>query len=322
MQYNPNWPNAAALSAVDFSKTGVAWGLRKPNFFIIGSMKSGTTYLQKILADHPSIFMCGPKEPCHFVEGAQLKTLWPWAWKRGYWKNEQTYLELFQHSGAAPIIGEASVYYTHLPLASGVAQRIYDFNPEARLLYLMRDPIDRTISHYWHRVRYHGEHRSAQAAIRSDPQYLDVSHYAMQLTPYLRLFRHDQILALTFEQLIDDTEKSIASILRWLNVDGSNSAPGPAVAENVTPKTVEQRMGGGYLYGLRDKSKFLRALIDQAPISVRRFGARAVTRTIDREGSDVSDVVEYLRPRQQRQMEQLIKLLGREFPEWTRLYAR
>ena len=78
-------------------------------------------------------------------------------------------------AGTAPIVGEASVHYTYLPLSSGVAEKIHRFNPDARLLYVMRDPIERTLSHYWHRVQRLGEHRSLSTAIKNDPQYTDVA---------------------------------------------------------------------------------------------------------------------------------------------------
>src|SRR5579863_331121 len=151
-------------------------------------MKSGTTYLADLLATHPSIFMCSPKEPCHFVHPEQLKFLWPGAWAKRYWANQEAYLSLFRTAGAAAVIGEASVYYTHLPLASGVPERIHQFCPYARFIYIMRDPVERTISHYWHRVRWHEEGRSSIEAVKNDPQYRDVSYYAMQLKPYLDLF--------------------------------------------------------------------------------------------------------------------------------------
>jgi Sulfotransferase family len=294
-------------------------GAPKPNFFIIGSMKSGTTYLWSLLASHPSIFLSRPKEPTHFVEGDQLRTLWPWGWGLGFWKSESAYLELFRSAGTAPIIGEASVHYTHWPLASGVAERIHQFNPNARLLYVMRDPIERTISHYWHRVRVLGEHRSLSDAIKNDPQYTDVSHYAMQLAPYSRLFARDQIKAITFEELTGNANETLRSILRWLDVDCS-AAVASRTPENATPEIVEQRIGNGLFWGMRGKSRLVKAVLEHSPTFVRRAGLRLVTRRIDRTAVDTSEVVQYLRPLQQRQTEDLAKLLGRQFPEWTTLY--
>jgi hypothetical protein len=294
---------------------------RKPNFFIIGSMKSGTTYLWSLLASHPSIFMSRPKEPTYFVEPSRLQAIWPWGWEQNCWRSEQNYLELFRLAETATILGEASVHYTYLPLASGVPERLYQFNPDARLLYIMRDPIERTISHYWHRVSWLGEHRSPSSAIKNDPQYRDVSYYAMQLAPYFRLFKREQIKTLTFEELIENTSESIASILRWLSLDCSTATPKLSPV-NTTPDIVEQRRAGWLLHGLRYKNCLLRVLIDHAPISLRRIGVGMVTRQVNRQSVDTSEIVRHLRPLQQKQTEELIELLGREFPEWTTLNQR
>jgi len=145
---------------------------RKPNLFVIGAMKPGTTYLNKLLGAHPSIFMCSPEEPSYFVDQKQLRRLWPEAWDLGFWRSEDYYLRLFQSSGDAVVVGEASTNYTKRPLVYGVPERIHRFNPDSRFIYLLRDPNQRTISHYWHMVRFGAERRPMLEAIRTEPQYL------------------------------------------------------------------------------------------------------------------------------------------------------
>jgi Sulfotransferase family len=152
---------------------------RKPNLFLIGAMKSGTRYLTKLLNSHPSIFMCDPEEPSLFVDQAQLRRLWPDMWDGGYWKSQESYLRLFQTAENATIFGESSVYYTKRPLVMGVPEKIQQFNPDARFIYIMRDPVERAMSHYWHMVNWEGEWRSILDAIKEEPQYRDVSYYAM-----------------------------------------------------------------------------------------------------------------------------------------------
>ena len=293
----------------------------KPNLFIIGSMKSGTTYLHRLLASHPSIFMSEPKEPCAFVAPDQLRSLWPWAWEQGYWRDRERYLELFRSAGSAKLRGAGSVYYTHLPVATGIPERIYEFNPDSRLIYVMRDPVERAISHYWHQVRWHREQRSLSSAINDDPRYRDVSYYAMQLEPYFELFPREQIKTLTFEELTSKTGATMRSIFRWLRVEHSTAFE-DVPPENVTPEGIEQRRGGRLLSGLRDKNRLLRAAFDSAPDSVRRFARGLVWRDVNRARVDTSAVADDLRPLQRRQTAELTRLLGREFPEWTTLYAR
>ncbi len=104
---------------------------RKPDLFVIGAMKSGTTYLNKLLAAHPEIFMCAPEEPSYFVEPRQLRALWPEAWDQGLWRSEDHYLQLFRDSGEAIHLGESSTITTKTSAGGrGVPERIHEFNPE------------------------------------------------------------------------------------------------------------------------------------------------------------------------------------------------
>jgi hypothetical protein len=119
--------------------------------------------------------MSSPKEPCYFVEQKVLRRVWPGQWEQGYWRSVERYLSLFADAGGAAVIAEASTFYSQEPRFSGVAERILSFNPSARFVYIMRDPIERTVSHYWHRVRWWGERREMLSAIRSDPHYRHVS---------------------------------------------------------------------------------------------------------------------------------------------------
>ena len=65
-------------------------GSGRPSLFVIGAMKSGTTYLRKLLAAHPAIFMCEPDEPSYFVDPAALRVLWPEMWRRRIWRDRKS----------------------------------------------------------------------------------------------------------------------------------------------------------------------------------------------------------------------------------------
>ncbi len=243
---------------------------RKPGLFVIGAMKSGTTYLKKLLGAHPEIFMCAPEEPSYFVDPKQLRTLWPEAWDAGLWRNEDNYLQLFRSNCDAIQLGEASTNYTKRPFVDGVPERIHDFNPEARFIYLMRDPIERTISHYWHMVRYHAERRPMLEAIMADPQYLDVSHYAMQLTPYLDMFGPYRMAVLSYEQLTHDPITAMRPLYEWLDVDATLADfSGFNSAENVTPEVVQLAAWHGVLQLVRHSRPF-RFLMPHLPRGLRQ----------------------------------------------------
>ena len=167
--------------------------IRRPNLFIIGSMKSGTTTLHEHLDSHPQIAMSRIKEPGYFVEELNQR------------QGEDWYLSLFEQDDCFRYRGESSTHYTKLPVYRGVADRLFRFNPDVRLIYIMRNPIDRLLSHYLHNVRdpvYGRERRALLQAVRKRPDYVAFGDYAMQLEPFINLFGRNALYTLTFEALI------------------------------------------------------------------------------------------------------------------------
>lgn len=109
--------------------------MRKPNFFLVGGPKCGTTSLQEYLAGHPQIFMCTPKEPCYFDNDL------PWPDSP---RSESEYLRLFEPANGGHLaVGEASTNYLYSRVAVG---NILTFNPEARFIVMIRNPIDMAMS--------------------------------------------------------------------------------------------------------------------------------------------------------------------------------
>jgi sulfotransferase family protein len=294
---------------------------RKPNLFLIGAMKSGTTYLRKLLNAHPDIYMCEPDEPSYFVDPRHLKTVYPEMWECGLWRSEKRYLDLFRPAGDAPILGEASTNYTKLPLVPGVPERIAAFNPEARFIYLLRDPVERAISHYWHMVRHHAEHRPIAEAIRRDPQFVVVSHYAMQLRPFLEWFGRDRVLVLIHERLVADPAAVMGGVYRWLAVDSAAADLSVFVEpENVAPEVVSMPGWSGVPRRLRQALP-LKSAMARLPPAVHGALHRMTTYEVRRRAVDVTEVVGFLRPEQRRQTDELARLLGCSFPEWPTLYG-
>lgn len=293
---------------------------RAPNLFLIGSMKSGTTYLAGLLAEHPAVFMCEPKEPCHFVDPAVLRRVWPAAWRLGYWRSVELYLSLFAAAGDARIVGEASTAYSQVPLFDGVPERILSLSPESRFIYIMRDPIERAISHYWHVVRWWAERRDMMTAIRREPHYADVSHYARQLKAYLRYVPPERIYTLTLEQLQAKPYEAVRALCFWLGIEPDALPVTMAGPLNLTPVMIEQARGFGLLHRLRRSSPYSR-IGRFVPRPARALFAQMAERRVDPEGEPVRQVAEYLRPRMQEQTQELCALLGRSFPEWQTLYG-
>lgn len=154
---------------------------RRPNLFLVGSMKCGTTSLHNMLAAHRSIFMCrNPKEPCWFVGVNSDRSL-------------EWYMKQFEEATDELYVGESSTDYTKAPRLDGAAPMIREFSPDARILYIMRDPIARAISHYWWEVEYSAEGRSFPEALKASREIADVGNYAMQIAPYIETFGRDRV---------------------------------------------------------------------------------------------------------------------------------
>jgi hypothetical protein len=281
----------------------------RPNLFIIGAMKSGTSSLHRYLARHPQVFMCSPKEPGYFVEEL--------TWSQGI----DWYLRLFEAAGDARIIGESSTHYTKLPVYKGVPERIAAFNPEASLVYLMRDPLRRTESHYWHQVRHHSERRDFATAVAQNRGYLAYSDYAMQLEPYFRVFGRERVYCLTFESMTADPATTVNALCRWLGLDGE--VPQEALGErwNVKPEKVRQVRGFGLLNRLAHTSLWSR-VAHLVPKRLRRLAGSLASQEVTTDGKANAAILEQLRPQVAEQVQVLGRLLGRDFPEWTTLNGR
>jgi hypothetical protein len=177
-----------------------------PNLIVIGGLKCGTTSLHHYLNLHPQIAMSRPKELNFFV--AELN------WGLGV----DWYASHFDRT--APVRGETSPHYTNLPRFAGVAERMAELIGEARLIYMVRDPIERILSHYLHNVSGGYESRSLEQAL-ADPgsAYIARSRYAMQLGPYLNAFARERILIVANEDLASEREATVRAVFGFCGVD-------------------------------------------------------------------------------------------------------
>jgi hypothetical protein len=291
----------------------------RPNLFLIGAMKSATGTLHRHLKQHPDIFMCEPKEPCYFVERSQLN--WPFIEALGLWRGESYYLQLFEAAGDAEVVGESSTMYAKLPQITGVPQRIAAFNPDARFLYIMRDPIERAVSHYWHAVRWDDERRTPDDALLGDPMYLEVSDYAMQLQPYIDLFGRERIRVLTTEEFSRDTAATLHQVFEWLGVDPEAADDSAGVRANRTPEeSIVRRKPWMVTVERLRWSKAYRVVRPLVPQSLRTSARGVGQESIEK--VEISDeLYAELRERLLPRVAELEVLLDRSFrDEWRTLY--
>jgi hypothetical protein len=283
--------------------------MRFPNLFIIGAMKSGTSSLHEYLHQHPDIFMARMKEPQYF---APHKTRWGQWWGQGHpcpAPGMQWYLDLFKDAGNVKYAGESSVSYTAVPWVTGCEKRIHAFNPDARLIYIMRDPVERALSHYWHFVNDGREDLPALQAIRRKEEYVARSDYVRQLRPYLDTFGREQVYALTLEELETDPAGTMRHLFTWLEVD-----PGVGVTiERFNVGKSQMRQTRRHLVPLDTMLKHWRwkRLEPYMPGAVPQFLKRITYRPIERGSVATEDAADYLRQVLAPKVRELSVLLGR-----------
>lgn len=290
--------------------------MKRPNLFIMGAMKSGTSSLHYYLNTHPEIFMCEPKEPSYFVHPDELN--WPTMRAHQFWEYPDRYFALFQEAGTAKIIGESSTLYTKFPHITQIPERIYQFNPEARFIYVMRDPITRTISHYWHETRQGNEQQDILTALRENPLYRDVSNYGMQLRLFFEQFGADQVFTTTLEEMVTDPRKVVQTIFNWLGVDATFEPPNIDQKMHVTPQKFYPK---NRLFRWRYTWPWS-AIADLLPKGLRQQGLKSFVPEVEPilDPEQKAQVIDYLRPIQQAQVQELSQLLHREFPQWKTLF--
>jgi hypothetical protein len=197
----------------------------EPDFIIIGAQKCGTTSLYEYLMQHPQIVAASQKE-VHFFD-------------LNFAKGVDWYRQQFQPVSENSITGEASPYYIFHPL---VPQRIYELFPQVKLIVLLRNPVERAISHYYHEVRLGCEELGLEDAIAqesarlegetakmlADETYYSYNHqhytylsrgiYIEQLKNWMQFFPKEQFLVLPSEELYTKPNIVLNQVLEFLKL--------------------------------------------------------------------------------------------------------
>jgi Sulfotransferase family len=182
--------------------------IHRPDFIVIGAMKSATTTLHEQLARQPGIFMSRPKEPNFFSDDAMHARGWTW------------YSSLFRPASAADLRGESSTHYTKLPTYPRTVDRLVRDLPRLKLIYVMRHPIDRLVSQYVHEVTAGRIAMELREALVRYPDLIDYSRYSMQLQPFLDAYGFAAVLPVFFPRLVSHSQEELERIGRFLGHEG------------------------------------------------------------------------------------------------------
>ncbi len=187
-------------------------GRRLPNFIIIGAAKSATTTLTTILPRHPDFFISRPKEPKFF--GRRYNKGWSW------------YGRLFREGRSFRLRGEGSTMYaSELSSYRHTPELMHRYLPDLKLVYVVRDPLERIVSHWRHRRGRQSRTRSFEGLMESRhlrKLVVGCSLYYERIQAFRAFFPDSQIHCLTFEDLVGDPRATLARLLHFLGASTSD----------------------------------------------------------------------------------------------------
>ena len=293
-----------------------------PDFFILGAAKAGTTSLFELLKLHPDVFMSSPKEPFFFE----------YEYEKGLGFYSRTY---FRGWNGQKRIGEARVSHLLLPFVPG---RIRASRPEARLIAILRDPVERAFSHWWMKYSRGFESLSFEDALSENlqriesgedlsgesgerlwrsritpgkrgvnlPVYLDAGYYAQQLERYFATFDQDQICVFFFEDLLHRPHLVIDRMAGFLELDRAGF-PSRLPKENTAAPAVLRPLH------LIDRRVGFSKILGQGLVRRVKGAFRFACKTPRMKPETREFLCNHYRPHNQR----LSELLGRSFDHWN-----
>lgn len=182
--------------------------MRLPAFLIIGAQKSGTTTLSKDLSQHPQVYIPDCKEVSSLIYDAVLT-------RRG----KKTYGDYFRRAKREQICGDAATAYSRLPTFQRVPERAVEvLGKELKIIYIVRDPVDRIVSHHAHALSNENISPDINEAVRARSEFIEYSRYAMQIDAWLQYFKPGNIRIVHFETYSRDRRSIINDIVKFLGL--------------------------------------------------------------------------------------------------------
>ena len=218
-------------------------GPRRPNFFVVGAQRCGTTSLSQYLGAHPQIFVSTPKEPFYFsTDFENLR----------FMDTEEAYLEMFDKAGPAEAVGEATAGYLYSDQA---LQNIRAFAPDARIIVMLRHPVDLIHSFHslqlfsfnedqedfakaWESQSERSEGCSLPKRCRT-PQFLQYQRVGMlgdQIERLYSIFPKEQVKIIYFEDFVKDTGAAYREAVVFLGLEDDERTEFPKLNENKQPR--------------------------------------------------------------------------------------
>lgn len=223
----------------------------KPDFIIIGSMKSGTTSLYAKLSKHSMVYMPTDKEPSILIKNQSIYQI------------KSAYLAYFKNSKENMLCGEASTNYSKLPIYQGIPNKAYELcGQDLKIIMIMRDPIERIYSHLRHEIAGKNiKPNEIDQAVLNDPIYISVSDYAMQLKPWVEKFGQNNILCISFNEYKNDHTSCMKKVYNFLSLPENEYLNRKNIASNQSSELRYTNDLTAYLINTRFYRKFIRPIV-------------------------------------------------------------
>lgn len=290
-----------------------------PNLFLVGAAKSATTTLYAQLKTHPDVFMSDNKEP-HYLCCDHLAEPVRGPGDEGFERNLirtlDDYLPLFAAAGSARYVGEASVYYLTFP---DTAERIKELSQDARIMMVLRNPVERAFSAYMHTIRDGREELSFPEGLAAEPGriaggyqpgwwYRTVGNYSESLRHYLDVFGRERVFIRLFEDFADQTAV-MSDLWAFLDLD-------PVTIDASQQLNASGRPKNRRLYDFFAKPNPARTVLRRlSPAPVRQRVRQRALGALDREAMDAA-VRLSLATDFRDDILQLESVLGRSLESW------
>ena len=238
-----------------------------PDFIVIGAMKCGTSTLAAQLGAQPGFFMTTPKEPNFFSDD------------NVYLNGENWYRGLFASAGPDVIKGEASTHYTKLPTYPQTLTRMQKIltNPP-RLVYMIRNPVVRAVSHFMHDWSEGQAGRDIGAAFERSSEFVDYGCYGMQIAPFIAAWGQDNVYLTSLEMLKADPAGELSRVCAFLGHTGAADWQDDKARENASATRVRKLPAHRFLVD-HPVATYLRRSLVPKPVRTwirerQTFGAR------------------------------------------------
>jgi len=193
-----------------------------PDYIVLGAMKCGTSTLAVQLGAQDGVFMTEPKEPCYFSDDDVFARGPGW------------YAGLYAEAAPGDIKGEASTHYTKRPDLPDTVARMKAALPKVRLVYMIRDPMARIVSHYIHEWSQGVLSRPLDVEIADHKPLVDYGLYGWQVASYVEAYGAGAILLTSLERMKADPDGELARVAAHIGHDGPVAWVEDNEAENVS----------------------------------------------------------------------------------------